>query len=259
MTHNTVIRHMRNFFCIFSGKQFKIWTPQSPFDGLWLTPWSYFFGLRPSSKFLNKIRLFGCRLCFRLQARKAPSLLHCLDRAVLTPWAENSSSRSIRLGDAIYLKTEAEQAAETSCFITKLDDRRSPTREDYVSEFIISLPHLNQCCMNKCILFELQNFSSSINIWWKFLYCWWFIISVSSSVYAHAINRNSFLGTSERWLHFRSKRSYYQYRHDPIYDLWSHKQLFIRPPPVVSCSCLLLPVRYEPHFYCLLVAPDARR
>jgi len=39
-------------------------------------------------------------------------------------------------------------------------------------------------------------------------------------------------------------------------DLWSQttrhwKKLFIWPPPVVSCSCLLLPVRYEPHFYCI--------
>jgi hypothetical protein len=70
------------------------------------------------NQFLNETRCFGSRLCFHLQASRAPNLVEPLDRA---QWLRISVSKgSTRLGALLCLKTEAESASETSCFIKNI-------------------------------------------------------------------------------------------------------------------------------------------
>jgi hypothetical protein len=61
----------------------------------------------------HKARSFGNRLCFRLQARKAPTLVNPLKTAIISHYLQGST----RVGDVLALKTEAQPTSETWCFI----------------------------------------------------------------------------------------------------------------------------------------------
>jgi hypothetical protein len=60
-----------------------------------------------------KARLFGNRLCFRLQARKAPTLVSPLKRTINSYYLQGST----RVGDILALKREVQPTSETWSFI----------------------------------------------------------------------------------------------------------------------------------------------